>query len=216
MMPSQNQRVFDGFSSHAGLGVFIAVAGSISVRLTWRSIRRAWEIKTRYLILMGSAQTLFNVAICIAGAAFFASFALTFGAGRNYSRAAAIFYSIGIIARMSPDAWFHFTRGSNWTFGRYPALEWVIPILLLCFGVAAAALLWPSIPQKVAIRLGMILFFVICPTLIFIRALPDFLQFHGYVYFDLTWILYATLWFRVRDRYAGIEEDMPGVPPLLS
>jgi hypothetical protein len=165
---------------------------------------------------IGPEQVLFNVVICIAAMGFFASFASTFGTGRIYSRAAAIFYAIGIIARMSPDAWFHFSRGSNWTFERFPILEWLIPILLLCFGVAAAALLWPSIPQHIAVRLGMMLFFVVCPILIFIRALPDFLQFHGYVYFDLAWILYAVLWFRVRDGYARIERDKPGdAPPVL-
>jgi len=165
---------------------------------------------------MSPAQILFNVLMCIAGAAFFTSFVLTFGAGKRYSRAAAFFYSIGILARMSPDAWFHFFRGPYGTFGPYPTLEWLVSISLLCFGVATAVLLWPSIPQKTAIRLGMALFFIVCPILIFIRALPDFLQFHRYVFFDLTWILYAVLWFRVRDGYVRIERDKPvAIPPVL-
>ncbi len=165
---------------------------------------------------MGPAQILFDVVICIAATAFFTSFALTFGSGSAYSRAAAIFYSIGIIARMGSDAWFNFFRNSNWTLGRYQTLVWVIPNLLLCFAIAAAVLLWPSIAQKTAIRLAMILFFVICPILIVVRALPDFLQFHGYVYFDLAWILYAVLWFRVRDGYPRIQRDKPGgIPPVL-
>lgn len=165
---------------------------------------------------MGPAHALFNVVICIAAGAFFASFALTFGSGRTHSRAAAIFYSIALMARMGSDAWFNFFRNSNWTLGRYQTLVWVIPILLLCFGIAAAVLLWPSITQKAAVRLGMILFFVVCPILIIMRALPDFLQVHGYVFVDLAWILYAVLWFRVRDGYARIERDKPGdVPPVL-
>jgi hypothetical protein len=165
---------------------------------------------------MGPAQILFDVVICIAATAFFTSFALTFGSGRVYSRAAAIFYSIALTARVSSDAWFNFFRNSNWTLGRFQTLVWAIPISLLCFAVAAAVFLWPSIPQKLAIRLAMILFFVICPILIVIRALPDFLQFHGYVYFDLAWILYAVLWFRVRDGYAQIQRNKPGdVPPVL-
>lgn len=165
---------------------------------------------------MSPAQTLFNVVICVAAGAFFASFALTFGSGKVYTRAAAIFYNIALMARMSSDAYFNFFRNSNWALGRYQTLVWVIPILLLCFGIAAAALLWPSITQHIAVRLGMVLFFVICPILIIIRALPDFLQFHGYVFFDLAWILYAVLWFRVRDGYARIQRDKPGdIPPVL-
>ena len=168
---------------------------------------------------MSQGQILFNVAMCIAGAAFFTSFALTFGPGKAHSKAAAIFYCVGILARMSPDACFHFFRRSDLTIVRHPTLAWVIPFSLLFFGIAAAVLLWPSITQKVAIRLAMILFGVVCPILIFIRAVPDFLDFH-YVYFDLTWILYAVLWFRVRDGYVttrtGIQGDEPGVPPKLA
>lgn len=164
---------------------------------------------------MSLAQTLFNVVMCIAGTAFFASFVFTFGSGKGYSRAAAIFYGIGIMARLSSDAYLQFLRTSNGTLGQYPILAWFIPISLFCFGIAAASILWPSIPQHLANRFGMILFFIICPILIFIRGLPDYLQLH-YAFLDLAWILYAVLWFRVRDGYRKVDRDNPGgIPPVL-
>lgn len=155
---------------------------------------------------MNTFQTILYFQICIAGAAFFVSFASTFGSGKFCSIAAAIFYSIGMMTRMSPYAYFHFFRGSNWTLGRYPILEWLTPILFLCFGIAAVVLLLPSIPQKTAIRLGIILFLVICPILVLLRMLPQFLLVHYRASFDLgTWILYAVLWFRVREGYERVK-----------
>jgi hypothetical protein len=161
-------------------------------------------------------QTIFHVLTCIAGTAFFASFVLTFGSGKFYSTGAAIFYSVGMMVSMTPFAYFHFSQGSNWTFGRFPTLEWLLPVLLFCFGAAAVVLLSPAIQQKTAMRLGMILFFVICPILIVLRLLPQFLQFHHRVSFDLTWLVYAVLWFRVREGHPKIRKPKPAKVPQAS
>lgn len=159
---------------------------------------------------MEPLQNLFNVVACIAGIVFFASFVLTFWPSKINYALAAILYGIGIMACMSPYAYFHFFRGSNWTFGRFPTLEWLMPILFLCFGIVAIVFLWPSIPQKIAMRLGMALFFVICPTLVITRMTPEFLQFHHHVALDLTWLVYAVIWFRVRDSYVKMEKNNVG------
>lgn len=147
-------------------------------------------------------------AFCIPATAFFASFALTFGSGKFRIAVAAIFYSIGMVFSMGLPAYFIFFHGPNQTFGWFPMLQSVSPVFLLFFGIAAAGLLWPSIPQQIAIRLAMVLFFVICPILIVIRVLPEFLQFEHRITSDLTsWILYAALWFRVRDAYEKAEAN---------
>jgi|HubBroStandDraft_5_1064220.scaffolds.fasta_scaffold104795_2 hypothetical protein len=155
------------------------------------------------------AQRLIAIFFCVAATAFFASFVLTFGSGRRHFTTAAIFYSIGILFSTSLSAYFRFFRGSAWPFARFPTLGWLMPILLFCFGIAAVALLWPSIPQKTATRLAMFLFVVVCPILILIRMLPDILQLHHRMSFDLTWLVYAVLWFRIRDGYAGTAKTSP-------
>jgi hypothetical protein len=162
------------------------------------------------------AQRLIAIFFCVAATAFFTSFALTFGSGRRNSTAAAIFYSIGILVSTGLSAYFRFFRGSAWPFARFPTLGWLMPILLFCFGIAAVALLWPSIPQKTATRLAMFLFIVVYPILILIRMLPDILQLHHRISFDLTWLVYAVLWFRVRDGYARMEKSNPGNSPQTS
>jgi hypothetical protein len=156
------------------------------------------------------AQRLIAIFFCVAATAFFASFVLTFGSGRRHFTTAAIFYSIGILFSTSLSAYFRFFRGSNWPFVRFPMLGRLMPILLLCFGIAAVALLWPSIPQKIAIRLAIILFFVVCPILNIVRMLQEILQLHHRVSFDLTWLVYAVLWFRIRDGYVRMERNDPG------
>jgi hypothetical protein len=72
---------------------------------------------------------------------------------------------------------------------------------VLIYASAAVWLLWPSIPQQKALRFGKILHFVILPPLILwlsvgwvdnhLRLLP----------YDLTWLVYVLLWFRIREGY---------------
>jgi hypothetical protein len=156
------------------------------------------------------AQRLIGIFFCISATAFFTSFALTFGPGKHRFTA-AIFYSIGILVSTSLEAYFHFFRGSDWMFNRFPILGWLTPILRLCFGIAAVMLLWPTIPQKLAIRLGMMLFFVACPILIIIQMVPGIVQLHARISLDLTWLVYAVLWFRIRDGYAVTGKNKPPI-----
>lgn len=159
---------------------------------------------------MDQAQRFILFIFCIPATAFFASFALTFGSGKFRFAVAAIFYSIGMMFCMGVPVYFRFFRGSNPSFAWFPILESLSPIFLLCFGIAAVVLLWPSIPQLIAMRLAIILFFVICPILVVVRVLPEFLQFEHRISSDLTsWVLYAVLWFRIRGGYEKARTSPP-------
>lgn len=157
---------------------------------------------------MDPFQHILNFISCVAITAFFTAFVLTFWPSRVRLVFAAIFYGIGIVACLSPYAYLHFAQGATWTLGRFPTLEWLLPILFLCFAVVAALLLWPIVPRKIAFKYGIVLFFVIAPILIFLKLLPEYLQFHRALYpFDLTWLLYAILWFRIRETYQKQENQ---------
>ncbi len=160
---------------------------------------------------MDPFQHILNLIGCVAITAFFTAFVLTFWPNRVRLVLAAILYGIGIIVCLSPYAYAHFAKGATWTFGRFPVLEWLWPILLLCFAFAATLLLWPVIPQKIALKCGMALFFIIAPILMFLKLLPDYLQFHQQLGpLDLTWLLYAILWFRIRE--ASQKQKSPRIP----
>jgi hypothetical protein len=81
---------------------------------------------------------------------------------------------------------------------------WVLPALLVCYGIAASALLQPSITQEMALRYGKILHLLIAVPLIAVLVLPWY--HHQRRAFDLTWLVYAVLWFRIR-------ETTPQMPP---
>jgi hypothetical protein len=148
---------------------------------------------------------------CLAGVAavsFFAAFVLTFWPGRVPSALAAALYGIGIMSCLSPPAYYRFSSAATehgWSFGydRFPPLGWLMPVLLLCFGIAATVLLWPSIAQRTAIQFGALLFMLVAPVLILIHLVPEYLQVHRVMSLDLRWILYAILWFRIRESYGG-------------
>jgi hypothetical protein len=146
-----------------------------------------------------------NIDACIAAAAFFGAFVSTFGKDRFYPRLAAVFYSIGVVGCFSPLAYLNLFGGESWTFGRFPVMDWLVPVLSLCFALIAVVLLWPTIPQKIAVRFGMVLFGVFAPTLIMMRLFPEYLQFHRIFNLDFRWLLYAILWFRIRESYVEPE-----------
>jgi hypothetical protein len=151
---------------------------------------------------MDPFERILNLIGCIAMTSFFTAFVLTFWPSRMRLVFAAILYGVGIIACQAPYAYLHFAQGATWTFGRFPILEWLLPTLLLLFAIAAALLLWPFIPQKIAFKCGIVLFFGVAPVLIFLKLLPEYLQFHWLLRpFDLTWLLYAILWFRIRETF---------------
>lgn len=157
---------------------------------------------------MGSWILLMNILACVAGVALFSAFILSFRLNRFCLATAAVLYGIGVIACLSPYAYFHFFQGSDWTFGRYPTLEWLVPILFLIFGIVASVSLWLPFPQKAALWFGMVLFGIFSPLLVLMRALPEFLQFHHALRpVELTWFVYAILWFRIRERWAKFERS---------
>jgi hypothetical protein len=149
---------------------------------------------------MDPYRNFFNLIGCIALVAFFTAFVLTFWPAKIRLRVASILYGIGIIASLSPYAYFRFIRGVTNTFSSFPTLGWLLPIHFLCFAIAAALLLWPIVSPSAAFKSSIILFFVIAPILIFLKLLPEHIQFHGPMRFlDPSWIVYAILWFRIHD-----------------
>ena len=55
----------------------------------------------------------------------------------------------------------------------------------------------------------MMLLFVASPILIIIRILPEIVQLHARISLDLTWLVYAVLWFRIRDGYTVTGKNNP-------
>jgi hypothetical protein len=142
----------------------------------------------------------YEIAGWIAAASFLSAFILTFWPSRVRSGIAALLFSGGILAKLSAHAYsFYLALNINSGLVRLSPLWWVLPALLVCYGIAASALLWPSIGQEHALRLGKILHLLIAPPLIAALVFPWYHE-HRRA-FDLTWLVYAILWFRIRESY---------------
>jgi hypothetical protein len=141
----------------------------------------------------------------IACITFFAAFVLTLWPDTRRAWCAAVLYSVGLLARLIYLAIRYFSTVASGSDGYpsdvHPTDCVVIAIWVLIYASAAVWLLWPSIPQQKALRFGKILHFVILPPLILwlsvgwvdnhLRLLP----------YDLTWLVYVLLWFRIREGY---------------
>ena len=151
-------------------------------------------------------------AYWIAGIGFFAAFVLTFWPGRVRSALAAALYGIAIIACLSVPAYFRFTSvriaySLSASYERFPPLGWLMPILFIGFGIAATALLWPSIPQQTAMRLGKILHLLVFPPVFLILLVAAFQAKGTASPYGVKWLVYALLWFRIRESYAARLTD---------
>jgi hypothetical protein len=147
----------------------------------------------------------------IPGFALLAAFILTFWSRRIISRLAATLYSVGALVGIGLIAYarifsiwvnYHLTDGPP----ADPAILAValsLPIGTVLYAFGAVALLWPGIPQEKALGLGKILHLIILPLLILIMVIAAFFSFHGEVYSELGWLVYAFLWFRIRESYNG-------------
>jgi hypothetical protein len=146
----------------------------------------------------------------VAASCFIAAFVLTFWPSRVRSSVAAILFGIGILTRLSTFAYAYFTAaGAAWGFSRDtqpPGVTWwAMPVQLVLYALAACILLWPTIPQQRALLLGKILHLLFGVPLFAFLLIPRTLQFHTPL--ELTWLVYALLWFRIREGYA---EAWPG------
>jgi hypothetical protein len=140
----------------------------------------------------------------IAGGCFVAAFVLTFWPSRMRSTLAAILFAVGILTRLSAFAYAYFTAaGAAWGFStdsQPPGVTWwAMPLLLIIYALAACVLLWPFISQQRALLLGKILHLLIGIPLFAFFLIPDTLRLHRIL--ELTWLVYALLWFRIRESY---------------
>jgi hypothetical protein len=144
----------------------------------------------------------------LAGAAFFTAFVLTFWPRRWCSLSAAVLYAVGILTHFGFVS-YAFIEMVRLSYGmsdsgspNHLAL-WglIIPVGLILYAVSTSILLWPAISQKRALFFGKILHLCLFPPLVlFLLAVtrPAFAP-HP---FELKWLVYGLLWFRIRGGYA--------------
>jgi hypothetical protein len=148
----------------------------------------------------------------IPGIALPVAFILTFWSGRIIWRLAAALYSVGTLVSIGLMAYisiffiwmnYHLTDAPS----AHPAVLVIalpLPIGTVLYALGAVVLLWPGISQEKALRFGKILHLIVLPLLISIMIVADFLSFQGQVYSELGWLVYALLWFRVRESYMKV------------
>ena len=125
----------------------------------------------------------------IACVTFFAAFGLTLWPGARRAYWAAALFSFGLLAKLLYLALYYFSAVT--TGGEHPTGCLLISAWVLVYAAAAIWLLTPSIPQQKALRFGKIIHLVLVLPLALWLAV-------GY---DLTWLVYALLWFRIREAY---------------
>jgi hypothetical protein len=149
---------------------------------------------------------MFHQVSFIAGVIFSVSFVLTLWPGQRRLKAAAVLYSVGILTTMGALAYYlgifvGMTYGLS-DSGRpntvaLVGLIW--PIGAIGYAVSAVAFLWPSISQKKALRWGKIVHMAIgLPLIVATHALDRPAFTHG---LEVGWLVYALLWFRIRENY---------------
>lgn len=148
----------------------------------------------------------------IAGGCFLAAFILTFWPNQVRSYLAAVLFGVGILTRLSTFAYAYFTAaGAAWGFSRDTqppgVIWWAMPLLLILYALAACVLLWPSIRQQRALLLGKLLHLLIGIPLFAFFLIPDTLRYHRIL--ELTWLVYALLWFRIRESYVDTRANQP-------
>jgi hypothetical protein len=154
---------------------------------------------------MDSPDTIVNILACVAAAAFFAAFALTVWPDGIRLVWARIFYAVGMAGCLGPNVYYRLVPGKFLTYSYFPVFVGYLPVLYAGFGVAAIVLLLPVVSRKLAVRCAAVLFFVAAPALILLPMLPYYLIFHRFLPFDLRWLLYAVLWFRIHQSLGRKE-----------
>ncbi len=155
--------------------------------------------------------TLGRVTGIAASVALGIAFILTLWPSRGRLAASAVLYAIGFLSGITFSV--YFTGGFAWTVSGLspmsvdssPVLVLLVgllrPMLAVGYSLGAVALLWPSIPQEKALRLGKLLHLTVglpaaglaglCPLSTVASA------------FGVGWLAYVLLWFRIREGYAG-------------
>jgi hypothetical protein len=151
-----------------------------------------------------------NIGAAIALITFSTAFVLTLWPNRVRTWVAAALYaigtwvSLGILARnyvlMIAMSYGLSDSGSANT----GSLIWLLlPITAVIYALAAPALLWPSIPQAIAMRFGMILHLILIPLLIILMFAQVYVNSQGFFFLSdqLKWLVYGLVWLRIRESY---------------
>jgi hypothetical protein len=149
-----------------------------------------------------------NLGAGIASLAFFIAFILTLWPRRVLILAAAILFAVGTWASLGVLARNYFVMGAmayGMSDSGYPntvALFWLLlPLTIALYALFAPILLLPSIPQAIAMRLGIILNLTFIPLMAGFNLLEAYVGTQGHFLPDvLKWLVYALLWFRVRQN----------------
>ena len=146
-----------------------------------------------------------HISQWIACLAFFAALVLTLAPNAKRVKCAAVLFGVGLLARLIYLAVFYFsavTSGSNGSpTDTHPTMSLVCSAWVLVYAAAAIWLLLPSIPQARAILLGKLLHLVFLPPLVLWLAVGLVNHSITLLPYDLTWLVYALLWFRIREAY---------------
>jgi hypothetical protein len=76
-----------------------------------------------------------------------------------------------------------------------------LPIFVSFYAVASIVLLWPWISQKNAMLFAKILHLIIFPIFYLIIFTGEFAGHRGNALFDLQWLAYGPLWFRIHESF---------------
>ena len=152
-------------------------------------------------------------AAFVAGITFFVAFILTFWPSRRISICAAILYAIGALTYLVFFAAHYFQlsvmewKANGGLSGSFPAVGWLLPGLIVVYGVAASAVLLPFISQRKALRFGRILHLVVLPLLVVCLWVAPFHEYLSIAAHSLNWLAYGVLWFRVREGYCNLRPN---------
>jgi len=159
-------------------------------------------------------------ATWIAGIAFFIAFIFTIWTGKWRPKAAAILYAVGILANIGWFSYSLFFRvrlsyGLSDSPNPQPfpiVFGFLFPLTFLAYSIAACVFLWPSISQAKAIPAGKILHLGVLPILVVYLMIVTAPPTHDYYMprpFDLKWLIYGILWFRIREGYVQMHNSQP-------
>ena len=137
------------------------------------------------------------------GIGLFVAFLLTFWAARAVLIFAAVLWAIGVLSATGWEAYGLFFQGQMaYAFGggRFPVFAWLVPLISVVLAVVESALLFPWVPQKRALWIGKILFLLVVPAMILVKAFPR--VGHPFYLYSLgvSWLAYPLLWFRIREK----------------
>jgi hypothetical protein len=143
----------------------------------------------------------------MAGVAFFTALLLTFWPRRWCSVLAAILYSAGILTRLGIAGYSFFmmvriSYGLSDSGSPNHLALWglIIPVGLIVYAVVASVLLWPKVSQGSALLFGKILHLCFFPPLVLFLLFATRPPFGPHP-FELAWLVYPVLWFRIREGY---------------